>query len=82
MTEKRYKLTWIPLANADPSPVPYTLKDGKLIYKLPSELPFGYLDLDGENVTGYFSPEDGEIEYTLRPWLAVKGGQDNGQGTL
>lgn len=71
MTKKKFELIWVPLENADPSPVAFRLdaESGRLIYKLPANLPFGHLEVDGIDVTGYFQPFDDEVEFVLRPWL-------------
>ncbi|KKL96292.1 hypothetical protein LCGC14_1845910, partial [marine sediment metagenome] len=55
------KLIWVPLENADRVNIPFELipdGGGKMIYQLPSALTFGHLELNGTDITGYFSPED------------------------
>lgn len=70
MTDKKYKLEWCPVEKADRSQVPYTLDSvtGRLIYYLPSSLPFGHLEFNGIDISGYFKPPDDDIEYSCRPW--------------
>ena len=72
MAQKNIKLVWIAVENADRETIPYTaLPDGggKLVYKLPSKLTFGHLELNGVDITGYFDPADDDAEYIVRPWM-------------
>ncbi len=59
------------MEKADRSQVPYTLDKvtGRLIYYLPSNLPFGHLEFNGIDISGYFKPPDDDIEYSVRPWM-------------
>ncbi len=66
------KLIWVPLENADRVNIPFELipeGNGKMIYQLPSALTFGHLELNGTDITGYFSPEDDDTFYVCRPWM-------------
>ncbi len=66
------KLVWVPVENADRQDIPFALivdGGGKMVYKLPSSLAFGHLELNGTDVTGYFKPEDDDAEYVVRPWM-------------
>ena len=71
MTEKKYRLEWVPMEKASRTQVPFAIDKAtkKLVYRLPSTLTFGHLEFNGIDITGYFSPEDDETEYTLRPWM-------------
>ena len=65
------KLTWVPMEKADKVSIPFELipdGNGKFVYKLPSTLTFGHLELDGVDVTGYFKPDDDDTIYVVRPW--------------
>ena len=70
MTET-YKLFWVPVGKAKRAAVPYRLdsKTGKLVYSLSPKLPFGFLEFQGVNISGYFKPDDDESEYSIRPWM-------------
>ena len=66
------KLVWVPLENADRVDIPFSLvvdSGGKMVYKLPSTLTFGHLELNGTDITGYLKPEDDAAEYVCRPWM-------------
>lgn len=71
MTSKQYTLVWVPTEKAERSNIPYRLdkKTGKLVYNLPSDLPFGHLEFQGVDISGYFKPMDDDIEYSCRPWM-------------
>lgn len=71
MVEKKYKLVWVPVESADRQKIEFSILEdsGKLVYKLPSTLTFGHLELNGIDITGYFKPEDDESEYICRPWM-------------
>ncbi len=58
------KLIWVPMENADRVDIPFELipdGGGKMSYRLPSTLTFGHLELNGTDITGYFTPEDIEV---------------------
>ncbi len=61
----------MPVENAERESIPYSFLDdgGKMVYKLPSTLTFGHLELNGVDITGYFKPEDDDAEYICRPWM-------------
>ena len=66
------KLVWVPVENADRQDIPFNLVvdgGGKMVYRLPSSLAFGHLELNGVDITGYFKPEDDDAEYVCRPWM-------------
>ena len=72
----------MPVENATKENVPYTvLPDGggKLIYKLPSTLTFGHLELNGVDITGYFDPADDDAEYVVRPWMISSASVDESE---
>lgn len=69
--EKEYTLVWVPVENAKRQDIPFSFlgDTGRLVYKLPSTLTFGHLELNGINITGYFKPADDDMEYICRPWM-------------
>ena len=70
--ERKYTLVWCPVEKAKRENIPFALLEGsggKLIYKLPSTLTFGHLELNGIDITGYFKPLDDDAEYICRPWM-------------
>ena len=69
--EKNYTLVWVPVENAEREDIPFSVipESGRLVYKLPSTLVFGHLELNGVDITGYFQPEDDSAEYICRPWM-------------
>ncbi len=72
MVEKKIKLVWVPVEKADKQSIPFEILPeggGKIIYKLPATLPFGHLELNGVDITGYFSPADDDADYICRPWM-------------
>ncbi len=66
-----FKLFWVPVGKAKRTAVPYRVdsESGRLVYHLPSDLPFGHLEFQGANISGYFQPDDDEAEYGIRPWM-------------
>ncbi len=63
-----YKLVWVSLGNADPTSIPFRVDEetGRVYYALPSDLGFGYLAINGVNISGYFKPNDDSMEYSIR----------------
>jgi len=69
-----HKLQWRPLGSGEAMDIPFAIDDLRVVFSLPEGLEFGHIELDGLPVTGYFTPDDPDFIWQLRPYLIAGSG--------